>query len=96
MAKKTDTDLDLEKQIKQMEDASRAEAMTKVVVVPSTDPAPVEKMSFDQWWMVINRKIKMRTHLKEILHADFKARGLSKLETEQKYDDALRLFGYTW
>ena len=53
-----------------------------------------EKISFDQWWMMINKKLKLQAHMKEILHVDFKARGLLKLELKQKFDEAMKLFGY--
>lgn len=84
-------DLELKRKIKEMEDTLR-----KQTVVNSEPQDESCKMSFDQWWVTINHKVNMRPHLKEILLADFRARGLSKLEDEQKYNDALRVFGIKW
>lgn len=55
-----------------------------------------EHINFDQWWMMMNKKLKLKSHIKEILSAEFKARGLVKNEIKQKFDDAARLFGYKW
>ncbi len=87
---KNKKDLELKRQIKEMEDALRKEAIVE------SKPDEQEGMSFDQWWIIINQKVSMRPHLKEILIADFKARGLSKLESEEKFNEALKLFGIKW
>lgn len=55
-----------------------------------------DKITYEQWWMIINKKIKLRHHLKEIIWADFKARGAGKMESEAKYDELLKVFGYKW
>jgi hypothetical protein len=68
----------------------------KETYVLPTPAIAADTVSFDQWWMMIARKITLRPHLKEIIWADFNARGLSKNETEKKYDDTLKVFGYTW
>lgn len=73
-----------------MENATRTQQVAVVVEQPAD-----ETVSFDQWWMVLNAKTPLRAHLKEILLAEFKSRGLSKNETKERYDDALRLFGIT-
>lgn len=52
-----------------------------------------EKISFDQYWMLLNRKMELRPWLKEIMWADFKARGLSPHETEAAYNRASVQFG---
>lgn len=54
------------------------------------------KISYDQWWMMIQKKVKLRPHLKEVIWADFKARGAGKMESEEKYDELLKVFGYKW
>ena len=84
-------DLALKRQIKEMEDKLRNENAAQVQ--PAAEDS---KISFDQWWIIINGKVSMRSHLKEILLADFKARGLSKREDEAAYDNALKLFGIKW
>jgi hypothetical protein len=92
MDNKIKKDPELKRQIKKMEDERRKEA-------GPIDSAPEDKenkISFDTWWVMINNKCPMRPHLKEILLADFQSRGLSKLETEQRYDDTLRVFGIKW
>lgn len=84
--------IELKKQIKEMEDRARQEAQASsevTIIQPDGD----ERISFDQWWMLIQGQAKMRPHMKEILLVDFMARGLTKKETKQKYDDTLRIFG---
>lgn len=88
------TDPELKRKIKEAEAKKREEAMASVEVtlVAPADQA-VEKVSFDQWWMMLNGKMKLRPHMKEIIWADMKARGLSKSEAAEAYDKALKLFG---
>jgi hypothetical protein len=54
-------------------------------------PQPM-KVDFDAWWAMNEKKIPGH-HRKEIIVADFKARGLSMRETMQAYNDALKLYG---
>jgi hypothetical protein len=87
---------DLKKQIKEMEDKARADALARAAEsIPSVleVEAGPKTISFDQWWITINSKIALRPYMKEILVADFKARGLSKNETKEKFDETLRIFG---
>lgn len=85
-------DRELKRAIKEMEDKARLEN-----VHASSDPENNDdKISFDQWWVMVQAKVSMRPHYKEILLADFQARGLTKLETEQRYNDTLRVFGINW
>lgn len=83
-------DNELKKQIKAMEDRQRAESMAAAI---EAAPAKAPEMSFEKWWMMLASKITLRPNMKEILWADFKARGLSKNEEAAKYDEALKLFG---
>jgi hypothetical protein len=89
---KNKKDLELKQQIKAMEDQKRKENMAVEVAVSSE----TAKISFDQWWVIINTKVQMKPYMKEILLADFASRGLTKLEEEQKYNDTLRIFGIKW
>ena len=73
----------LKEQIKEMEAGKR----------PAPVIAPEEVLSFDQWWMSMNRTRDLRPSLKEIVWADFNARGLTKQETAKKYDEGLKIFG---
>lgn len=77
----------LDEQIKEMEKEKRKESMDKVF-----GNKPEKKVSFDSWFHQRKDKIKS-CHKKEILMADFKARGLSAKETADKFDKALELYG---
>lgn len=82
MAKKSKKDLKAE--IKMMEAKKREETAPK---------APAEKkVSFDSWYHQRKDKI-AKHHLKEIIKADFEARGLGKEATMGEYDKALELYG---
>jgi hypothetical protein len=87
---------DLKKQIKEMEDKARSEALALAAEsapsIVDINAAP-ETISFDQWWMGVSAKAGMKPYLKEILAVDFKARGLSKNETKEKFDATLKIFG---
>lgn len=83
--KKIKLDPELKKKIKEVEDKIREEVMETIPVA--------EEISFDQWWMITNKRLKLRAHYKEILAADFKARGITKSETKERYDEALKIFG---
>jgi hypothetical protein len=50
------------------------------------------KIEFDTWWALKEELIPSQ-HKKEIVWADFKARGLSKLESHKDYDKALEKYG---
>ena len=81
--------------IKAFEAEQRAKAMEKVKDVKIVTPAGEEnKVSFDQWWMMINKSAKLKPWMKEVVFADFKGRSLSREETMEKYNWALRQFGY--
>jgi len=75
----------LKRQIKEMETAQR-----ELTVAPITLDTVV---SFDHWWVILNKRMSLRPHLKEIMWADFNARGLKKEELAAKYDEGLKLFG---
>ena len=80
---KKKSDSDLKAKIKEME-AMKREAS-----------APVQldkKVSFDSWYHQ-RKKLIPRQHLKEILKADFKSRGLGSEATMEEYDKALKLYG---
>jgi hypothetical protein len=76
-------DKDLKTKIKEMETRKREEAALDVEA----------KVSFDQWWVMLTKRMAVRPSLKEILWADFNARGVSKEELSSKYDECLKLFG---
>ena len=67
---------------------------------PVLDAPPVEetvaptvpKLGFDVWFAMREKKIPGH-HLREIIRADFKGRGLSAKETLATFDEALRKYG---
>jgi hypothetical protein len=70
--------------IKEMENEKRKEAL-------KLSPKDT-KVSFDSWYKQ-RSDIIPKMHIKEIILADFKARGLSKIETLDDFDKALKLYG---
>jgi len=73
----------LKEQIKEMESMKRAS------IVPKKEQ---EVVTFETWFH--QRKDKIPTcHLKEIILADFEARGVSLTETVESFDKALSLYG---
>jgi len=83
-----DDDIKLKAEIKIAEDKRRQEALKKAA------PRRVEelKLSFDSWYALRSRSFPKK-HYKEIIWADFKARGLSQNETCSSYDEALERYG---
>ena len=75
---------DLKAQIKEMEAKKREES------APATE-AEVE-VTFDSWFHQRKQMIP-KSHMKEILIADFMARGLGLKATMAAYDKALELYG---
>jgi hypothetical protein len=63
----------------------------KIEDVQPKAPQPM-KVDFDAWWAMNEKKIPVQ-HYKEIIMADFGARGLSLRETPQSYNDALKKYG---
>lgn len=97
MSKQKRDDQELKRKIKAMEDQARSEAMASAPVqMVQPEGEDQDTMSFDQWWMLAQGRVKLRPHMKEIIWADMQARGVSKKEPQEKYDAALRLFGYSW
>ena len=68
------------------------ETVTITVPVPLVRAKEVEKVDFDTWFAM--RQAKMaRQHHKEIIQADFKARGVKECESVEDFDAALRKYG---
>lgn len=64
-------------------------------LVAELEPVPVEvvpTVEFDVWFAMRSKQIPPQ-HLKEILQADFKGRGLSANETLEVFDKALVAYG---
>ena len=79
-----------------MKAAEKKKRKVAIEKAPAPAPKPVEvdkTISFDQWWMLLNKKISLPYYKKEIIAADFKARGLSQSEKAETFDAALRSFG---
>lgn len=83
MAKKKDG-VDMQS-IKEYEKAMRAKA----------EQPDEQKVEFDQWWVLRSAELKQPVHIKEILRADAKARGLAKEEPVARWDWAAKQFGLT-
>jgi len=54
-------------------------------------PLPM-KVAFDAWWAMNEKNIPVH-HRKEIILADFRARGLSLAETIKSYNEGLNMYG---
>ena len=74
----------LKDQIKAMETKKRED---------STPEVSVEKrVSFDSWFHQRKKQI-AKCHMKEVIWADFTARGIKKEQTMGEFDKALELYG---
>lgn len=81
--KKTEQSQELNaKAIKEMEQSRRS---------PVVDLT--EKVEFDHWWALRKDQLNQPIHIKEIVWADMKGRGLSKSESLESWDRAARIFG---
>jgi len=69
------------------------EAARKIEPIVSSEP---EALSFEDWWLLREVLINKPGHYKEILKADFNARGLSKKEPLERWDWAGKQFGLKW
>ena len=82
---------------KKNQQAPRAAEAPKAAVAVAEAPKPAvqplpNKVDFDVWWVLTKKSIPGH-HYKEIIQADFRARGLSLKETMQSYNDALNKYG---
>lgn len=83
MSNKNKPQADL-KSIKEYEKAQRA---------ISSSVKKAEPISFDQWWADKSMGAKFPSHLKEVLKADAKGRGLADLSEAEQWDWAAKQFG---
>ena len=81
-------EMELKAQVKAAEDKRRQENLKKAA------PRKVEelRMHFDSWYALRSQQFPKK-HYKEILKADFTARGLSEKEACASYDAALNKYG---
>jgi hypothetical protein len=86
-------DRDLMDEIKKMEAKERSK---RLAIAAAQAPAPSEdgpeKVEFEVWHQLRSKMIPGH-HMKEILKADFKARGLGDKESMDEYDKALGKYG---
>lgn len=75
---------DLKAEIKAMEAKKREDTTPKASVE--------KKVSFDSWYHQ-RKPLIPKCHIKEILWADFVARGMKLQQTMGEYDRALELYG---
>jgi hypothetical protein len=74
----------------------------KPTVIPTVEPvepvaavapvAPVALVSFDMWWAMVQKNMPEQ-HRKEVVLADFRARGLRAHEPMSAFNKALALYG---
>lgn len=83
MSNKNKPQVDL-KSIKEYEKAQRAAS-------PNVQKA--EPISFDQWWADKSMGTKLPSHLKEVLKADARGRGLTDPSEADQWDWAAKQFG---
>jgi hypothetical protein len=50
------------------------------------------KVDFDAWWAMVEKKLPEQ-HRKEIIKADFRARGLTLKESIKAYNEGLEKYG---
>lgn len=81
---KVDKKKDLRAQIKEMEAKKREES------APAIEPEA--EVAFDSWFHQRKPMIP-KVHVKEVIMADFKARGLGDKATMAAYDKALAAYG---
>lgn len=74
----------LKAEIKEMESKKREEAAVPVKAE--------KKVSFNSWYHQRKNSIP-KQHMKEVILADFVARGLKEEATMEEYDNALKLYG---
>ena len=75
-------EVDLAAEIKKMEDAKRKAAPVKANKV----------VNYDSWYHQRKHKIP-KQHVKEVIWADFVARGVKGVATIEEFDKALELYG---
>ena len=52
-----------------------------------------KKIGFDQWWADKGLSAKLAPHMKEIVYADFRGRGLTAIHALEAWDTAAKQFG---
>lgn len=77
---------DLRAAIKEMEAKKREEAFKNI------ENQTPEKVNFSVWFYMRSEMIP-KQHVREVIWADFKGRGLSDTETMEVFDNALRAYG---
>lgn len=72
----------------------RQEKEAAPVSQPLVEQPANNTVTFDMWWSGVAKKLNLQSYLKEVVWADFKARGLQRESTEDQFVRALALFGY--
>ena len=73
---------------------------TKPVIPKVNVPVEPSKVSFEQWWLKLQRKRekagkkKVPEHYREVVWADFNSRGSKENETAKRFNELFELFGY--
>lgn len=77
---------------KRWKEVKKEECALQATDAPVEQEAEAPKLDFDAWFASRGAKIP-RHHRKEILRADFSARGLGQCESLEDFDDALNQYG---
>lgn len=72
--------------------ASEQKAGSNIDAEAQSNAPQIDKVDFDAWFAVRAGQIP-RHHHKEIIKADFKARGLGQCESLEDFDGALNKYG---
>jgi hypothetical protein len=72
----------------------RQEKEARPVSKPQAEQPANNTVTFDVWWSGVAKKLNLPAYLKEVVWADFKARGLQRESTDEQFAKALGQFGY--
>ena len=53
-----------------------------------------DQVHFDAWWSTLAKERKFPAHLKEVIWADFRSRGIKMTDSKINFEAALTQFGY--
>ena len=82
----------LMQQVKEMEAKKREQQMkdNRVSIITQNSETQID---FNSWWITAQKRLSLRAWEKEIIKADFKGRGSSLKETDDKFYEYLKLYG---
>lgn len=83
---------------KEMNSIKEFEKAKRQKLLESKKPEPAKEISidFNAWWAKRSAALNVPNHLKEIIKADAKARGVDGEHPIEKWDWAAKMFGLEW